>query len=541
MNRTAPPAPPTAPILPKSLQPLMDSAPPAPWPARMAQASLARAHVPLACLVLTCFVPAWLDVQHGAGCPRAWASDQEQGERSSAPTRPNVVIILADDLGINDLGCYGRSEHRTPRLDALASSGVRFANAYAAAPLCSPTRAALLTGKAPARLHITTYLPGRPDAASQLLLHPVISQQLALEEVTLAERFKAAGYATACIGKWHLGGAGFGPTEQGFDVVHAGTANTTPGPREGGKGEFDLTAHAVAFIEQHRQQPFFLYLAHNTPHIPLAAREELVARCAHTFNPVYAAMLETLDQTVGLLLDALAACGLEEQTLVVFTSDNGGLHVLESPDSPATHNTPFRAGKGFVYEGGLRVPLIVRWPAAIAGGRVAIEPVISTDLVPTLVELCGLEPPDLCDGASLARLLRHNEPPAPRPLFWHQPHYSNQGGRPAGAVREGAWKLIEHYEDGQIELFNLEQDPGETAELSAVEPDTAQRLRRLLHAWLDDVGAQRNTRNPQFDPALHRLLYVETDVSRLAPPDTAAEMRRRLAPWRQAMNQAVRP
>lgn len=467
------------------------------------------------------------------------ASDQLP-VRAGQPARPNVLIILADDLGINDLGCYGRAEHHTPRLDALAAAGLRFTNAYAAAPLCSPTRAAILTGKAPARLHITTYLPGRPDAPSQMLLHPTINQQLALDEVTLAERFKAAGYATACIGKWHLGGKGFGPAEQGFDFVHAGKANTTPGPDEGGKGEFDLTAHAVAFIQQHREQPFFLYLAHNTPHIPLAAKQELVARYAGTFNPVYAAMIETLDQTVGVLLDALAAAGIEQQTLVVFTSDNGGLHVLESPESPATHNSPYRAGKGFVYEGGLRIPLIVRWPAAIAGGRVVHDPVISTDLVPTLVDLCGLEPPETCDGTSLAGLVLRNEPLAPRALFWHQPHYSNQGGRPAGAVREGQWKLIEHYEDSRIELYNLEQDPGEAADMSAAEPETAERLRRLLHTWLVALGAQRNVPNPNFNAELYRQLYIETDVSRLQSAETAAEVRHRLSGWRRAMNEAVR-
>jgi arylsulfatase A-like enzyme len=322
--------------------------------------------------------------------------------------------------------------------------------------------------------------------------------------------------------------------------VHAGKANTTPGPNEGGKGEFDLTARAVAFIEQHRDQPFFLYLAHNTPHIPLAARQELIPRYAGAFNPVYAAMIETLDETVGMVLDALVSAGLEQQTLVIFTSDNGGLHVLESPDSPATHNTPYRAGKGFVYEGGVRVPLIVRWPGGIAGGRVADDPVISMDLLPTLVDLCGLEPPELCDGMSLADLLRHNQRLGPRALYWHQPHYSNQGGRPAGAVREGAWKLIEHYEDGRIELYNLEQDPSETVDASGTEAATAERLRGLLHAWLDEVGAQRNLPNPAFDAQRHRLLYVETDVSRLAPAATAAEIRHRLAAWRQAMNQAVR-
>lgn len=460
--------------------------------------------------------------------------------RPAPSERPNFVFILADDLGINDLGCYGRRDHDTPRLDRLASEGTRFTCAYAAQPICSPSRAAILTGQAPARLHLTTYLPGRPDARSQRLLHPDIRMELPLETTTLAERLRSAGYATACIGKWHLGGEGFGPERQGFDVVHAAQANTKPGVDEGGKGEYDLTRHAIAFIEDHRDRPFFLYLAHNTPHIPLGARPELVERYRDAFNPTYAAMMRTLDDTVGLILDRLDALNLAEETLVVFTSDNGGLHVLESPDSPATHNTPFRAGKGFLYEGGLRVPLLVRWPGHVPAGRVIDAPVINSDWTPTLAEFAGADTSDIPDGVSLAKLMQGGDAP-PRRLFWHFPHYTNQGGRPGGAVREGDWKLVLHYEDQRAELFNLALDPGETEDRAGAEPARTAELIEHLATWRRSVDAQENRPNPDFDPAAHRQLYEDTDVSRLPPSRTASDVARALKAWRNAMNDAVRP
>jgi arylsulfatase A-like enzyme len=458
---------------------------------------------------------------------------------ADAPGRPNVVFILADDLGVNDLGCYGRKDHQTPRLDRLASQGARFTSAYCAQPICSPTRAALMTGKTPARLHLTTFLPGRADAASQKLLHPKINMQLPLEEKTVAELLKGAGYATACVGKWHLGNVGFGPKEQGFDVVHAGRPNTTPSDTEGGKGEYDLTRQAVQFIEANKDRPFFLYLAHNNPHVPLAAKAELVARYKDAFNPIYAAMLHTLDDGVGQVLDKLDELKLAGRTLVVFTSDNGGLHVLETPNTPATHNTPFRAGKGFLYEGGLRIPLLVRWPGQVSAGRVVSTPVISTDWVPTLLDACGVKPPDGLDGVSLTGLLKGGELPA-RPLLWHFPHYTNQGGRPGGAVREGDWKLIEHYEDGRTELFNLASDVGETRDLFAQEPKRAADLKARLAAWRKAVGAQENTPNPNFDAGLHKRLYLDIDISSLKAGTTAQEMRPKLEAWREGMN-AVLP
>jgi arylsulfatase A-like enzyme len=461
------------------------------------------------------------------------------GHAAEPERKPNIVFILADDLGINDLACYGRKDHATPHLDRLASQGMRFTNSYCAHPVCSPTRAAILTGKTPARLHLTTFLPGRADAPSQKLLHPRIAQHLPLEEKTVAKLLREAGYRTACIGKWHLGGAGFGPGKQGFDFVHAGQANTKPSDSEGGKGEYDLTRQAERFMTENRDRPFFLYLAHNNPHIPLAARPDLVERYKDAFNPIYAAMIHTLDDCVGRVLAKLDELKLTERTLVVFTSDNGGLHVPEMTNTPATHNTPYRAGKGFVYEGGLRVPLIVRWPGQAPAGRTTDTPVISTDWTPTLLEACGVKVPDGLDGVSLLKVLRGRELAA-RPLFWHVPHYMNQGSRPAGAVREGKWKLIEHYEDGKLELFDLVRDPGETKDRAGAEPELAKALRDRLAAWRKEVGAQENTPNPDFDPALHKKLYVDVDVSSLKPAATAAEMRPKLEAWREGMLAVVR-
>lgn len=422
---------------------------------------------------------------------------------SAPPAKANVITILADDLGVNDLGCYGRKDHRTPHLDKLASEGMRFTSAYCAQPICSPSRAALLTGKTPARLHLTTYLPGRADAPSQKLLHPKMRQELPLEEETLAEVLKRAGYATACIGKWHLGGKGFGPGEQAFDVVFPGRANTTPSDTEGGKGEYELTAQAEKFISEHLDRPFFLYLAHNNPHIPLAAKPELVKKNREAFNPLYAATIETLDDSVGRLLNRVDDLGLRDRTIVIFTSDNGGLHVPEGRDDPPTHNSPFRAGKGFLYEGGLRVPLIIRWPDHIKADAVTATPVVNTDLLPTLLELAGLALPSGLDGVSIAPVLTGKGDVPARPFFWHFPHYTNQGSRPAGAVREGDWKLIEDYESGEVELFNLAKDPGETRDLSGRERARVADLLGKLANWRRAVGAQQNTPNPHFDPVLH--------------------------------------
>ncbi|MCE9611942.1 MAG: sulfatase-like hydrolase/transferase [Chthoniobacter sp.] len=454
--------------------------------------------------------------------------------------KPNIVLILADDLGVNDLSCYGRKDHATPNLDKLAAQGMRFSCAYAQ-PVCSPSRAALLTGKSPARLHLTTFLPGRGDAPAQRLLQPVIEGQLPLEEITIAELLRDAGYATGCIGKWHLGGAGFGPKEQGFDTVVAGQAVTKPTAEEGSKGEVGLTVAAEQFIDANKERPFFLYLAHHSPHIPFAARPEDAAQHESAFSPAYADVIARLDAAVGRVMARIDALGLAERTIFIFASDNGGLHVLEFPGTPATHNTPFRAGKGFLYEGGLRVPLIVRWPGKVAPG-VNDTPMVLTDLMPTMLEWTGLDPAKVVgplDGVSLMRMFMGIAPP-PRALFWHFPHYTNQGGRPGGAVREGDWKLVENYEDESVELFDLAKDPGETTNLAAQETARADGLRKKLREWRQRVGGQACAPNPAFDAAAHDAIYVTRDPSKVVVGGkTAAQLEAEWKPWRAGINAAV--
>jgi len=458
------------------------------------------------------------------------------GPLVGAGPKPNVVFILADDLGINDLHCYGRREHHTPNLDRLASQGMRFVSAYCAQPICSPSRAAILTGKTPARLHLTTYLPGRADRPSQKVLHPEIVLDLPLAEKTLADRFKEAGYVSAAIGKWHVGGRGFGPLEHGFDSYHPGRANTPPSASEGGKGEYDLTAAAERFVEAHRDRPFLLYLAHNAPHIPYAAREDRIRNNAGAFEPVYAAVIESLDDSVGRLLAKLDALGLSANTIVVFTSDNGGLHVPEGPHPKITHNAPYRAGKGFVYEGGLRIPLLVRWPGHVAAGSVVETPVVNTDWLPTLLELAGQPVPSGLDGVSLASFLTGRGPAPRRPLFWHFPHYTNQGSRPAGAMRDGRWMLVEYYDDWKSELYDIVADPGERRDLAPRLPARVTRMHASLAAWRQRVGAQENRPNPDFDPDGYRALYLDVDAGRFDPERADAAAWESLWRWRKAMD-----
>jgi arylsulfatase A-like enzyme len=454
--------------------------------------------------------------------------------------KPNIVFILCDDLGVSDLHCYGRADHRTPNLDRLAGAGLRFTSAYAAQPICSPSRAAILTGKTPARLHLTTYLPGRPNSVAQKLLHPEIAKQVGLEHKAIPRYFKEAGYATAAIGKWHVGGAGFGPAEHGFDVVHAPSPNTVPSATEGSKGEYGLTRAAEQFVEANRDRPFLLYLAHNTPHIPYKALPEQVAANAGAFEPVYAAVIETLDATVGRLLAKLDTLGLAEKTIVIFTSDNGGLHVPEASHARVTHNAPFRAGKGFLYEGGLRIPLIVRWPGRVAAGKVVDAPVVNTDWIPTLLSLAGLPAPAGLDGVDIAPLLTGRGAAPSRPFFWHFPHYNNQGGRPGGAMRDGDWKLVELYDAPDApELYNLKDDIGEKTNLAARQPERVRAMRSALAGWRTAIGAQSNTPNPDFVPERYREIYVDLDISRFEPATANPTQWTAVQAWRKAMNAAV--
>ena len=454
--------------------------------------------------------------------------------------RPNILFILCDDLGINDLHCYGREDHRTPHLDRLAGQGMRFTSAYCAQPICSPSRAAILTGKTPARLHLTTYLPGRPDCVSQKVLHPEIEMQVPLTEKMLPKYFKEAGYVTAAIGKWHVGGKGFGPREHGFDVYHPGRANTKPSATEGGKGEYDLTAFAERFMETNKERPFLVYLAHNAPHIPYDARKERIEGNAQAFEPVYAGVIETIDDTMGRLMSKLGALNLAEKTIVVFTSDNGGLHVSEGPHRRVTHNTPYRAGKGFVYEGGLRVPLIVRWPGHVGAGRVSEVPVINTDWVPTLLEMAGAPAPQGVDGVSVAALMLGRGPAPRRSLFWHFPHYTNQGSRPSGAMREENWILVEFYDDGAVELYDLATDIRERRNVAAQHPERVGQMRAALAAWRKQTNAQGNRPNPDYDPAKFRELYVDVDASQFDPEQASQVDWEKMWAWRKGMNTVPR-
>lgn len=471
---------------------------------------------------------------------------------AAAPTtKLNFVFILIDDLGQRDLGCYGSKFYRTPSTDRLAADGMRFTDAYAACPVCSPTRASIMTGKYPARLHLTDWLPGRPDRPDQRLNRPIINQELPLAEVTIAERLKAAGYVTAHVGKWHMGGEGFGPQQQGFDINIAGDhtgsplsyfapfkartkdghGRPMPGLEQAPDGEYltdRLTTEAEKIIEDNRDKPFFLYFAHYAVHAPMKAKAGMIAKYPQVTdkpgqqtNAIYAAMVESMDESVGRILKKLDDLKLAGRTVVFFTSDNGGLSVREGPSTPATINAPLREGKGYLYEGGIRVPLIVRGPG-IKPGSTSTTPMSSVDYFPTILELAGLPPgvppsggsaagpkppgpakavtSDKIDGISLVPLLKGGTN-APRPLFWHYPHYSNQGGKPGGVIREGDFKLIEFYETGRVELFDLKS--GENRNL-AEEPAHAARVKAMvakLDTWRIQAGAQMMLPNPDYRPS----------------------------------------
>lgn len=441
--------------------------------------------------------------------------------RAAEARHPNVIVFLVDDLGATDLGCDGSSFHQTPHLDQLAREGMRFTTAYSACTVCSPTRASLLTGKYPARLHVTDWIPG-DSPKDRPLVSPDWTQQLPLEEWNLARAFRGAGYATISIGKWHLGGPEYYPDRQGFDRNVGGTDRGQPPSYvspygiptlpDGPPGEFlpdREAAEACRFIQENRKRPFFLYLASYAVHQPIAGKTNVVAKyrlradpAAPQHNAVYAALLEGVDDAVGQIRSTLEACGLTRDTILVFTSDNGGL-VLGGASAP-TSNRPLRAGKGTPYEGGVRVPLLVAWPDTIPAGRTVAFPTITPDLYPTLLELAGVPdaPAHTVDGVSLASLLRGGPPPDRPAIFWHYPHYHSGGATPYGAVRSGHWKWIEYAEPGRSsELYDLQGDPGETTNRSAQNPDVAKQLSADLAAWRERVGAQRPRPNPNAVPA----------------------------------------
>lgn len=436
--------------------------------------------------------------------------------------KPNLVFILIDDMGWADGSCFGSKFYQTPNLDRLAASGMRFTQSYAACAVCSPTRAAIMTGKAPARLHITDWIGGETPPKNSRFLLPDWKKELPLQEITLAEALKQRGYTTASIGKWHLGGPRFYPEHQGFDVNIAGgdighpasyfwpfgaegASHRVPGLAEkGGRpGEYltdRLTDEAQRFMEANQDKPFFLYLAHYAVHSPLTGKSNLIELASERppangqSNTVYAAMIRSVDDSVGRILNKIDQLNLAKETIVIFTSDNGGAVHFGQP--PATSNAPLRSGKGNPFEGGLRVPLLVRVPGLTRPGSVCNAPVISQDFFPTLLELAGATKEaweTALDGASFVPLLRGAKEGPHQELFWHYPHYWN-GGKvtPYSVARIGDWKLIHFYETGREELYHLKDDPGEQHDLAALADQAVKRrnLSARLDTWLKAVGAQ---------------------------------------------------
>jgi arylsulfatase A-like enzyme len=458
----------------------------------------------------------------------------------AADRPPNIVVFLVDDLGQRDLGCYGSTFYETPHIDRLAADAMKFTQAYSNCPVCSPTRASLMTGRYPQRCGITDYInnsrSNQPEGWTRntKLLPAPYEDHLALDERTIAEELRDAGYATFFAGKWHMGREGFFPTDQGFDVNKGGRSwgapksyfspYGNPNLSDGAPGEsltLRLGEEACEFIETSRDRPFLVYLSFYSVHTPLQGPERLVekydAKAAKLEStdakwgkehankvrlvqdhPTYAAMVEETDNAVGLVLDKLKELGLTDNTIVLFTSDNGGLSTSEAF---STSNVPLRAGKGWMYEGGIRVASIFRWPGVIKAGSECATPIISFDYFPTLLDAAGKKMNSDCqiDGVSIMPLLR-GEKIADRALFWDYPHYGNQGGSPASAVRDGKLKLIEWREDDSVELYDVVADPSETKNLASHETETVERLRQLLHAWRKSVGAKTPKPNPNFKP-----------------------------------------
>ncbi|MEZ4707456.1 MAG: sulfatase [Caldilineaceae bacterium] len=456
-------------------------------------------------------------------------------------TRPNIIFMLIDDMGWRDLGCYGSRFYETPNLDRLAARGMRFTDAYAACPVCSPTRASILTGKYPATVGITDWIDWASDihpARGRLVDVPYL-KNLPRSEHTLAAALQAGGYRTWHVGKWHLGGPGHLPEDFGFDANVGGCHWGSPG-RQGYFSPWGipalqdadvpagtyltdyLTDRAIELVQQEDAQPFFLNLWYYTVHTPIQAKAEKIAKYAAKakalgldevqpfaegdFFPtdhkkdkrilrrlvqsdaVYAAMIESLDENVGRLLDALEASGQAENTVIFFTSDNGGLATSEG--SP-TCNAPLAEGKGWMYEGGTREPLLICWPGVVEAGGACTTPITSPDFYPTILEIAGLDlmPEQHGDGVSFLPLLCQ-EAFERGPIFWHYPHYGNQGGTPGSSVRLGDYKLIEFFEDGRLELYNLRKDVSEERNLIDAEPEMAVRLHALLQEWRAAVEAQ---------------------------------------------------
>jgi len=451
--------------------------------------------------------------------------------------KPNFVFILVDDLGGRDLGCYGSTFYETPNLDSFAESAMRFTDAYATCPVCSPTRASILTGKYPARVGITDWIPGSGRGKNKKLLAPEDIHELPLEEVTIAERLKQAGYKTFFAGKWHLGKEGFYPEDQGFDINKGGWDVGSPrggyyapyvNPRleQGPEGEYltdRLVNESMAFLEDSKNDPFLLYLSFYTVHTPIQPckrhHQKFVDKAEKMYgdsespymaerngftkmrqdNTGYASMVHAMDENVGRLLKKLDELGLSKNTVVIFTADNGGLATKANKSHP-TSNTPLRASKGWCYEGGIRVAGIIRAPGITKPGATCGVPITSTDYYPTMLELAGLplNPKQHADGVSLVPVLKGDEKLGRDAIYWHYPHYHGSTWAPGAAVRQGDWKLVEFYEEGIAELYNLKSDIAEREELSSQHPEKKEELRKLLKRWQKEIGAELPVPNPDY-------------------------------------------
>ncbi|MCC5930098.1 MAG: sulfatase [Cyclobacteriaceae bacterium] len=439
---------------------------------------------------------------------------------------PNVIFILADDLGWPQTGAYGSDYYQTPNIDQMAKNSMRFTDAYTAAPVCSPTRASIMTGKHPARLHLTNFIPGH-NRENTRLIEPKMKQFLSVEEFTIGNLFSQAGYSTAMFGKWHLSPVKFGPQslpfypdKQGFSEHFVIDSPGTQSNPEMDPHWSDLIGDAsVEFIRKNADQPFFLFMSFSAIHSPLVERADSIARWRNKpesskpeNNPIIAAILARMDANVGKVLNALKTLKLEKNTMVIFYSDNGGLtqnavyyldFYPEGEDIRMASQKPLREGKGWLYEGGIRVPLIIQWPGMIEENSISHEVVSSYDFMPTFCELLNIEKPDDLDGISLMKHIKSGEPLSERSHYWHFPHYHR--GKPCGAIRSGNWKLIEWFEpalantgEPVFELYNLKEDIGESIDLSESLPETTMRLANELKSWRNELKVQHLTVNPKY-------------------------------------------
>jgi uncharacterized sulfatase len=450
-----------------------------------------------------------------SGFDRGAAAIEQGRAGGQTQTRPNVVFILADDLGWSQVGCYGNRFYETPNIDRLAAEGMRFTEAYAACPVCSPTRASIMTGKYPARLHITDFIAGS-EFPYERLQQPPWQKFLPLEEFTLAELFKKREYATASFGKWHLSFAKLPPASAPYDPDQQGFDETficeKPSPRQDPETDAHhveaITQRALKFLDERKAGPFFLYVTYNSIHAPIMSKAKLVQKHKNKpgadrpeNNPIIAAMMEEMDAGVGRILGKLDELKRADNTIVIFFSDNGGLEA-------DARQTPLRSGKANLYEGGIRVPLLVRWPGAVKPGATCREPVISTDFFPTFRDI--LEGRDIpegpIDGLSLLPVLTQAGSLNRAAIYWHYPHYHGSSIGPCGAVRAGDFKLIEWYDRSihgaahSLELYHLKDDLGEQNNLAAKLPAKAEQMRRMLELWRYDLGAQEMPPNPDYDP-----------------------------------------